>query len=396
MKIIREIGVPGRWCLHSYYTMRPYAPDGSGRLLLAGADLKSRLGKIFVIAPDGSVADEFGEHPVESSFFHTGFWQTWSPDCRFVYFQSGTLSKPTITRRELSTGKEITLDGDSEGFPPLGEPTYSGLLGMLYAAGYGYGVYNPSIAPVPFEARDKHGVFEYGFEPAYSKLRLSVAEILESHPGKDALLKLDKELSALNGTPAGLTLMCYCVRWNFQGTRLLFHFGNHCVVKGRKEPKVTAIFTCKRDFTDIHMALDLQRGGVHWSWHPDGERLVGYAKLPEQSPGEPNALSIVRYDGTGLRRLCGASGGGHPSVSPANFNLAATDNGSNMEFWDIGRQKLIERQDFRNSTTGVDSGLRNETRVCHHPVFSTDGKKVLFNVIDGHLSHLVEVESPEV
>ena len=38
--------------------------------------------------------------------------------------------------------------------------------------------------------------------------------------------------------------------------------------------------------------------------------------------------------------------------------------------------------------------LRNETRVCHHPVFSRDGSRVLFNAFNGDLSELVEVEVP--
>ena len=84
MNVIRRISVPGRWCVHSYYTLDPVAPDGSGRLLLAGVDLKTGLGKVYVTGADGKVEDEFGENRVESNFFHTGFWQTWSPDCRYV------------------------------------------------------------------------------------------------------------------------------------------------------------------------------------------------------------------------------------------------------------------------------------------------------------------------
>ena len=67
MKVLRRISAPGRWCVHSYYTLVPYAPDGSGRLLLAGADMKTRLGKVYVIGADGKVEDEFGESPVETA-----------------------------------------------------------------------------------------------------------------------------------------------------------------------------------------------------------------------------------------------------------------------------------------------------------------------------------------
>ena len=394
MKILRKIAIPDRWCILSYYTQCPLAPDGSGRLLLAGADLTTRRGSVYVLNPDGSVADEFGNHPVESGFFHTGFWQTWSPDARYVYYQSGTLQQPTITRRELATGDEITIGGDAEGAPPDGEPVVSGLMGMLYAAGYGYGVYNPAIAPVPFENRDEHGIFEYTFAPESRRLRLSVNRMLECHPDREKLLEIDRELSRRNGTPAGLTLMCYCVRWNPRGDRMLFYFGNHCVVKERQEPKVTAIFTCKRDFSDLHLALDLVKGGVHWSWHPDGEHLLGYANLGEAGSG----LSIVRYDGTGLRKLCGHLGSGHPSVSPTDRNLVMTDTyNGDVLFWNIKRDRCLDTQNIPNSLPSMPGSgcLRNETRVCHHPVFAADGKSAFINVLDGNHACLYEIATPE-
>ena len=46
MKILRTIKLPGLWALHSYYTLPPWAPDNSGRLLLAGVDLATREGEV--------------------------------------------------------------------------------------------------------------------------------------------------------------------------------------------------------------------------------------------------------------------------------------------------------------------------------------------------------------
>lgn len=397
MKVTRILTVPDRWCVHSYYTLCPYAPDGSGRLLLAGADLNTRRGKVYILDPEGRVEDEFGENGTESNFFHTGYWQTWSPDCRYVYYQSGSLSRPRISRRELASGRELVIDGDCEGAPPHGEPVASGLLGMLYAAGYGYGVYKPSIAPVPFEDRDRHGVFEYTFDPPAERLRLSVNQMLECHPDRAELLAEDRRLARFNGTPSGLTLMCYCVRWNRDGSRMLIHFGNHCVVKDRKEPKVMSIFTCKRDFSDLHLALDLRNGGVHWSWHPDGEHLIGYSRLPGKD--ENWCLSIVRYDGSGWQQLCDAQGGGHPTICPADYRIAVTDTaGATVDFWDTAENKIIDSRFFPALAAGAppSQGLRNETRVCHHPVFSRDGSRIIFNAFEegGRLSRLVEAELP--
>ena len=100
-----NVGMLGR------FRMPPWAPDGSGRLLLSGANLATRTGEVLVIAPDGGIEARFGRHPIETDFFHTGFWQSWSPDAKSVYFLSGTLKAPAITRRDLATGRETTIDG---------------------------------------------------------------------------------------------------------------------------------------------------------------------------------------------------------------------------------------------------------------------------------------------
>lgn len=389
MKLLRTVKLPGLWVLHSYYTMPPWAPDDSDRLLLAGADLVNREGEVFVVGPNGEIEARFGRHPVESDFFHTGFWQSWSPDGRSVYFLDGSLRNPQITRRELTTGTETTIEGAMEGAPPDGEPIVSCLLGMLYAAGYGTGIYNPALSPVPFEERTGHGVFEYDFASSRPNLRLSVQQVLDLHPDRERLLELDRELAKRNNTPTGLTLMCYCVRWSRDAKRMMFHFGNHCVVKERGEPKILYLFTCNRDFSDLRLALDLCGGGVHWSFHPDGKHLVGY---------EQNFLSTVGVDGTGFRKICNAKSGGHPSISPADPMLAVTDSYDGMiEFWDLERNRKIDEAFFPNCVPGKEAfgNGRNEFRVCHHPAFSPDGRRVIFNVLEEGLSYLAEVEVPK-
>lgn len=129
---IRMLPVADRWTLHAYYTICPYAPDGSGRILAAGADLQRGVGEVLVLAADGSVLDRFGVGPLESAFYHTGRWQTWSADATHVFYQAGALRSPRIVRRELATGREDSIKGDLEGgAPPVADaPLLSGLLGM--------------------------------------------------------------------------------------------------------------------------------------------------------------------------------------------------------------------------------------------------------------------------
>ncbi len=387
IKIGQTLTVPDRWCLHAYYTLCPFAPDGSGRLLLAGADLDRGKGKVYILSPSGEVLDQFGEGALESSFYHTGYWQSWSPDARFVYYQSGSWSNPKITRRELASAAEITLEGDMEGAPPDGEPLLSGLMGMLYAAGYGEGIYQPKRAPVAFQKREEHGLFEYCFEPAQRRLRLSVAEVVERHPGRDRLKSEDRAVGERLGIGEALTLMLYCVRWNPSGSRCLFFFGNHNVVRERGEPRLAYVFTADRDLKELHLAVDISYGrrGVHWGWQPDGEHLIGYGPDPDQP--EKICLAEVAFDGSGYHRLSRFDSGGHPVISPLNPYLAVSDdtrmNPGEIRLIDTRSDQVAASVRLPRVLGNTEPAGRNPLRICHHPVFSRDGRSLLVNSLPG-------------
>lgn len=380
---LQEYPVPDRWCVHAYYTMCPWAADGSGRLLLGAADRATGSSEVIVMDEAGAVADSFGTAPADGGFWHTGRWQTWGPGCQDVYFQGGSMSSPRVCRHRLGDRSESDTAGDMEGAPPFGEPIWSGLMGMLYAAGYGDGTMHAERSPVPFMERDRHGVFRIGFDGS-QRLALSVAQVLEAHPDRDRIRMADAEQRVRTGD--GLTLMCYCVRWSADGSRLMFHFGNHCVDKRRGEPRLLWLFTAKADLSDVHMALDLSFGrrGVHWSWQPDAQRLVGYGP----DPGQPERMCLaeVRADGTGYTRLSHHASGGHPSVSPADANLIATD-----ESTQPGRVLVIDRRSDEviaechpsREWGGKPPAGRNPQRVCHHPVWDRDGSRLLINTLPG-------------
>lgn len=397
---IRSLPVAGRWCLHSYYTLCPYAPDGSGRLLLAGADLESGSGEVMVVSPEGEVLSRFGTGALHAGFFHTGRWQAWSPDARHVYYQAGAQNAPRIVRRELASGTEIVLEGDMEGAPPDGEPLLSGLSGMLYAAGYADGTYRPELAPVPFQSRERHGLFEYDFDRASRRMRLSTAELLDRHPAKEKILQADRELKRGLSEREGLTLMAYCVRWNSSGSRLLFYFGNHNVDRRRGEPRLAYVFTADRELRDIHLAVDLSFGrrGVHWSWHPDGEHLIGYG--PDPDDPQKLCLAQVKYDGSGYRRLSRHASGGHPSVCPSNHRLIVTDtygHPGEVAFIDSRTDEIVLRHVVPLACGGdsIPPG-RHPGRVDSHPVFDRTGDKVLINTLPGRHAVVCELNVPKM
>lgn len=395
--------VRDRWCVHGYYTLCPYAPDGSGRLLVAGADLEQSRAEVIVLSANGETLDRFGSVDVTGmpSFWHTGLWQSWSPDARHVYYQSGSLQRPTVTRRELATGEQITVDGDLEGIPPSGEPGISCSHGLLYAAGYGGGDYDPSRAPVPFQARDRHGISQLDFDPPAEGLVMSTQQILDDHPDRRRLMEADEQMRRRLGPNDGLTLMTYCVRWNPAGTRFLFYFGNHTVASktSRGEPRIGYVFTADRALSEIRLAVDLSFGrrGVHWGWHPDNEHLIGYGP----DPAEPGSTCIaqVRYDGTDYRRLYPHHGGGHPSICPSRYNLLVTDTGTNpgkVLFIDTDAQGVLAEWTLPRVFGQTEPPGRNPHRVCHHPVFDPTGRKVLINTLPGRHAGVAEIMAPEI
>jgi hypothetical protein len=227
-------------------------------------------------------------------------------------------------------------------------------------------------------------------------LVLSTAEILERHPHRDLLMKADQEARARLGAGDGLTLMTYALRWNNAGDRFLFYFGNHNVVKERGEPRIAYVFTADRSLRELHLAVDLSFGrrGVHWSWHPDNERLVGYG--PREDDPTKTCLMVVNADGSDPRKISDHASGGHPSAHPVEHELYVTDRSripGVVELIDGRSGEVVRSWDLPRVNGPTEPPGRNPLRVCHHPVFSQDGSRILANILPGRHACLAEIGS---
>ena len=179
---------------------------------------------------------------------------------------------------------------------------------------------------------------------------------------------------------------------------MLFHFGNHNVDKSRGEGRICYLFTAKHDLSDIRLVLNTGDGkvGVHFGWHPDGEHLIGYYTHPDA--GGKLALCQVRYDGTDLRIISRHDSGGHPSISPIDDRLLITD-----EYGKRGRMLAIDLTDDsvicdwklpRTYGESVPAG-RNPQLLDHHPVFTPDGKHIIFNALPDQNGAVYIIPAPE-
>ena len=200
--------------------------------------------------------------------------------------------------------------------------------------------------------------------------------------------------------------MIYCARYSRDGKNIMFHFGNHCTDRSRGEPHLLTLFTARCDengITDVRPALDLnfERTGVHWSWMPDGENLIGFSNLADAGSVGDKAMAAVRRDGTDFRIITREAGyGGHPSKSPCadiyvNDSYVGKPDGTRagkVSFYGADGHELesLEFPRCNDEGFGIPRG-RNRHFVCHHPVFNADGSRVLINTLPGKNAQLCEL-----
>jgi hypothetical protein len=152
------------------------------------------------------------------------------------------------------------------------------------------------------------------------------------------------------------------------------------------------VFTIKPDGSDLRDAIpaDLwERGGHHTTWRADGERLS--FNLGDGAGGRD--LMQVRYDGSGLRKICGKTkGSGHPSENLFKPGLFVTDSypGEKVAYGDgtspirlIVEASDSETRPLRMPVETPFQKERNSLRVDPHVAWDRRGGMVAFNGFEG-------------
>ena len=184
----------------------------------------------------------------------------------------------------------------------------------------------------------------------------------------------------------GGTLFGFHVKWNPQGSRILF------VVRIRpKNPvmgkRLNYVLTLRPDGSELRLALPASiwaKGGHHPNWHPDGEQILQNINLY----GDGLLFCIYKFCGTDLRALSqDMRGGGHPSLHKSgNFlvtdaypheRVAFGDGTVPIRWVDLGTNQETEL--LRVPTNPTYRGICNELRVDPHPAWDRQGRVIAFN-----------------
>ena len=92
----------------------------------------------------------------------------------------------------------------------------------------------------------------------------------------------------------------------------------------------------------------------------------------------------VKYDGSNYKMISRHRSGGHPSICPAEHNLLVTDEGGipgRIVFIDIENDVEVAHFSPGRVYGKTEPRGRSPQRICHHPIFSTDGTHVLYNTL---------------
>ncbi|WP_183030165.1 hypothetical protein [Altericroceibacterium spongiae] len=276
----------------------------------------------------------------------------------------------------------------------------------------GYGVVvPPEHLPKNIGFPEDDGVWLIDIDSGSVDLIRSLSSIAEALP---------EHFERFRDRPGGL--YTFHTKWNDQGTRLMAVL-RWIEAGAERGPAASCLVTMRPDGSELAMAVDFAawKGGHHPNWCPDGETIVMNLrdKSRRRSFARPKAflqkatnkigflrrhglryfsnadmLHFIRFNHDGgeieiLAPKC--TGTGHPSLSPDETYLISDaylrergsygDGTVPIRKIDIGTG--LETELVRIQSRPEVLGPRAALRVDPHPTWTSDGKGLVFNGIDG-------------
>lgn len=236
--------------------------------------------------------------------------------------------------------------------------------------GYGCVVKPEHRLKLPAGAARDQGLWYTDLKTNRRKLLVSLEQLFEALPGKEAY--------------KGLAFYLFHSKFNPQGTRILQVVRARDPESAEGKYKYGILTTFDEDGSNIRVAVTHElwkRGGHHPNWHPDGDRI-----LMNLTPKDSLRFCLFRYDGSDFRVLSESlPGSGHPAFEKTGryiFTDAYPDEPVALANGEVPMRLIDTRKDQENTVATI-FALGKKTpsvlRLDPHPAWSRDGRQVCFN-----------------
>lgn len=376
--------LPG--AIHRFYDSSPFSPSGR-YLAVTRLPFENRLPRPGEAAEIAVVDLATGERRIVAE---TRGWDSqlgaqlqWGADDRTLLFNDVDTAtwRPFGVHLDPLGHERRRLDGTVYAVAPDGRWSASPCLRRIVRTQRGYGVVVPE-AQVPENrgAPADDGIFLTEVATGATRLLVSLAEIFEAAfpaAGRAAYARGD-----FHG---------FHVKWNPQGTRLLFVVRwlprTWLPWRRKKQYRRLNVVTLDADGGNPRIAVPdtaWRKGGNHPNWCPDGEHVL----MNLNTDGEGLRFARVRYDGTGCTALSRTlRGSGHPTMHPDGRHVltdayphepvAYGDGTTPLRWLDVasGEETALVRIRTRSDYEEQAPALR----VDPHPAWDRDFRRVAFN-----------------
>lgn len=366
-------------CLHRFFDTSPVSPSGRYVALtrLRDEDRAPGPGDIAeVVVVDLESGETRTVAETRGFDAQLGAQAQWGPTDKDLYFNDMDVEswRPFAVRLDFLTGERTELAGAVYMVSPDGSRLASPCLKRTALTQGGYGVVvPPTFLPLNEPADEHDGLFLTDTSTGEVSLLVSFARML------DEIEALSAEVKDRRGALYG-----FHVKWNRQGTRLMFVIRHRPSEGGRTLPNVV---TMKPDGSDLHLAMPGSRwvgGGHHPDWCPDGEHISQNLIMAN---GKMRFVQY-RYDGGDLRTIVpGVIGSGHPTLHPDGKHIVtdsylrepvAFGDGTTPIRW-IDVESGVERTLVRIRSEPQTSGPLGVLRVDPHPAWDRAYRRIVFN-----------------
>ncbi|HET9693696.1 MAG TPA: hypothetical protein VFP48_04885 [Steroidobacteraceae bacterium] len=372
--------------IHRFYDSSPFSPSGRYLAVLRMPN-EHRLPRPGEIADIHVVDLATGE---TAQVAETRGWDAqlgahvqWGADDRTLLFNDVDPATWTAfgVRLDPLSGDRQRLDGTVYAVSPDGAWSASPCLRRTLRTQRGYGVVVPEASiPKNRGAPSDDGIYLTDLRSGASRLLTSIADIVRGVFAPDARARYD-----------GGDFYGFHLKWNAQGTRLLFVLRwlprTWLPWRRKKRHRRLNVVTLAADGSNPRIAIPdtaWRKGGNHPNWCPDGERVL----MNLNASADGLRFVAVRHDGTELQVLSPeARGSGHPTLHPDGRHIltdayphepVAFGDGTTPLRWielPSGRETTLLRIHTRSAHEDSVPALR----VDPHPAWDRDYRFVAFN-----------------